>query len=379
MSKTYLHKDTRRDLWIRSGARCQFRGCNRPIDRNFITQEKVVLGAYCHIVGDSPDGPRGDSVRSKALAADPDNLILCCPSCHKTIDDSKLQGSYSEALLVEMKLDHERHIQRLYDATDVKQSLPLVITGRIAGSPTSINIAHARSAVLQKSGYRRFPSHTEHVISLNNVAVVEGDEAYWSTAKKVIDSQFDNLMAIKHDSQLEHIDVFGLAQIPVLMYAGYRLGDRTPATIHHAFRDQDNKWLWPLREHPDATYSYTLPDATDVTELALAVSLSGTVRKEDVEKSVPGIPFAILEAGAKSAFVISKEADLAEFVKAWRALLAEIHERYGHIRLHVFPAVPNSAAVEMGRCVHPKVMPTIQVWDSIGGGFVPALEYGTRT
>lgn len=335
-----------------------------------------MLGQYCHIIGDSPDGPRGDNTRSKALAADPANLILCCTACHKTIDDSKLQSGYSEAVLVAMKQEHELHIQRLYDAQDVKRSLPLIITGRIAGTPTSVNVAHARYAVLQKTGYSRFPSYTEHFINLNEVGLGEKDEVYWYVAKKAIDGQFDNFLSPNRDSHIEHIDVFGLAQIPVLMYAGFRLGDRTPATVHHAFRDQDNKWLWPTREQSDAVYSYTLPDAAGVTELALAVSLSGAVRIEDVATAVPGVPIAALEAKVKSAFVISKESDLAAFVVAWRNLLAEIHQRYGHIKLHVFPAVPNSAAFEMGRSVHPKVMPTIKAWDFVGGRFSPAIEYG---
>lgn len=337
-----------------------------------------MLGEYCHIIGDSADGPRGDSARSKALAADPANLILCCAACHKTIDDSKLQAGYSEALLIEMKREHEQHIQRLYDAKDVKRSLPLIITGRIAGTPTSVNVAHARYAVLHKTGYSRFPSHTEYVISLNEVGIGEKDEFYWPIAKRAISGQFDNLLTITRDSHIEHVDIFGLAQIPVLMYAGFRLGDRIPATVHHAFRDQDNKWLWPVREQPETVFSYTLPDVTNVTELALAVSLSGAVREEDVEKAVPGVPIAILEAATKSPFVISKETDLAAFVSAWRALLAEIHQRYGHIKLHVFPAAPNSAAFEMGRCVHPKVMPAVKVWDYIEGKFSSAIEYGSN-
>lgn len=376
MSKTYLSKDTRRDLWIKAGARCQFRGCNKPIDRNFLTQEKVVLGEYCHIIGDSTDGPRGDSELSKVLASDPANLILCCAACHKTIDDSKLQAGYSEALLIEMKQEHEQHIQRLYDAKNVKRSLPLIITGRIAGTPTSVNVAHARYAVLQKTGYSRFPSHTEHVISLNEVGLGEKDEPYWLIAKQHIDRQFDSLLTINHDSRIEHIDVFGLAQIPVLMYAGYRLGDRIPATVHHAFRDQENKWLWPTDSQADAVFSYTLPDSTNVTELALMVSLSGVIRIEDVGMVIPGIPVATLQAEEKSAFAISKERDLTAFVKVWRSALAEIHRRYGYIKLHVFPAVPNSVAFEMGRCIHPKVMPSVKSWDFIDGVFSPAIEYG---
>jgi len=97
---------------------------------------------------------------------------------------------------------------------------------------------------------------------------------------------------------------------------------------------------------------------------------------EDVAVAVPETPIAVLEAENKSPFVIAKEADLAAFVAAWRTVFAEIHRRYGHIKLHVFPAVPNSVAVEMGRSVHPKVMPTIKVWDFVGGKFSSAIEFG---
>lgn len=376
MSTTYIPTETRRDLWIKSGARCEFRGCNAPIDRNFLTQERVVLGEYCHIVGDSKDGPRGDAARSAALAKDPANLILCCAKCHKTIDDSKLAGNYTEARLIEMKGEHEMHIQRLYDAQDVKRSIPLVITSRIRGTPTSVNLQHARSAVLQKTGYRRFPSHDQFLISLNDTGIGESESVYWVLAKKVLDTRFDQLPNIVSDHVIEHIEVFGLAQIPVLMYAGFRLGDRVPATIHHAYRDQDNKWHWPKDEYPDTAFSYKLPEEDSLAEIAVGVALTGSVRLEDIAAVVPGMPVATFEAGVKSNLAISKEKDLLQFVKVWRAFLADIHAKYGHIKLHIFPAVPNSVALEMGRSVHPKVMPVMVVWDFVDGSFIQTLRYG---
>jgi len=376
MSETYISQPVRRDLWIKAGARCQFRGCNKPIDRNFLTQERVVLGEYCHIIGDSTDGPRGDSERSKVLASDPANLILCCAACHKTIDDSKHEASYSEALLVEMKQEHEAHIQRLYDARDVKRSLPLIITGRIAGTPTSVNVPHARQAVLRKTGYSRFPSHLEYVISLNETGVGEEDSVYWYLAKRAIDGYFTLLLARAQDGSIEHVDVFGLAQIPVLMYAGYRLGDRVPATVHQAFRTQENKWLWPADEQSATKFSYSLPEVDSVPEMAVSVGVSGTIRPEDIATAVPGLPIATFEATPQSPLAIYRESDLNAFIVAWRAFLAGLHRKYGPIKLHVFPAVPNSVAFEIGRSVHPKVMPTMVAWDFVNGKFMRALEYG---
>lgn len=375
MSTTNLSKDTRRDLWIKSGARCEYRGCNAPIDRNFLTQERVNLGEFCHIIGDSAKGPRGDADRSKELATDISNLILCCRRCHKTIDDSKLQGSYTETILVEMKREHELHIQRLYDARDVKRSLPIILTGSIAGTPTHISEEIVRHAVLQKTNYRRFPSHESHLITLNNIGLGEKDPDYWKITKKQLDLRFQELFCRRGWDQIEHVDVFAMAQIPLLMYAGYLLGDRIPATVHQPLRDQDNAWLWPSEESTPAEFSYTLPEEKGLNELALAVSLSGQILNEDVEKAVPGLKLATFEAASKSPKVISSEADQRSFVTSWQRLLSEIHNRFGYITLHVFPAVPVSAAFEMGRSIHPKVMPEIQVWDYASGVFTPKLRF----
>lgn len=66
----------RAQLWVAAGGRCEFKGCNKPLDRNVLTQQALFLGQHAHIIGDSPKGPRGDRVLSKKLALDPTNLML---------------------------------------------------------------------------------------------------------------------------------------------------------------------------------------------------------------------------------------------------------------------------------------------------------------
>ena len=41
--------------------------------------------------------------------------------------------------------------------------------------------------------------------------------------------------------------------------------------------------------------------------------------------------------------------------------------------VHLFPALPNSLAVEVGRVLLPKADPAIRVYDRNVSGFVPAL------
>lgn len=376
MSKTHIPANVRRDLWVLSGGRCEFRGCNMPIDHNFLTGQRVVLGEFCHIIGDSDQGPRGDKARSAGLARDPGNLILCCARCHKTIDERKLEAEYSEARLQSMKRDHEQHVQRLYDATNVKRSVPFIVTGRVNRTFTSIPTNAARAAVLRKTDYTRFPSHAEEVIDLNHIPCTEDDPLYWQTVKQYIDDTINTLLRRVADRETHHLDIFAIAQIPALSYIGALIGDRVPVTVHQPQRGPLDKWDWPTNPAtPSPTFTYTFPEGK-VEELAVIFSISGVVRPEDVTRALPGVSLATFTVPTPSTSLVDSEEVQHNFVKAWRAFQAELHQRYGRLaKLHVFPALPASLAVEMGRCVLPKVIPQIQMWDFVKGNFVPALSW----
>lgn len=375
MSKTYIPTQVRRDLWILSGAHCEFRGCMNRIDQNFLTKQRVTLGEYCHIIGDQVGGPRGNRQLSQELAKHPDNLILCCSGCHKTIDDGNLENDYPPQLLLEMKREHETHIQRLYDATDVKISIPFLITGPLRGRPTAISIQQARAAVLKKTGYTRFPAANEVVISLNNFPYREDQPSYWEAAKQHADLALQGLSHRIQNREIQYLDIFGLAQIPILAYIGYKLGDCVPATVHQAQRAEP-QWEWPQNSrirHVGFQYEELPTDA--VKELAVVISVSGRIQQADVKRAVPGIRICVLDIPDPSPAVVDCEAVQEEFVSVWRKFLSELHKRYGRIKLHVFPALPNSLAVELGRCVFPKVAPETQVWDYYDGNFIPTFVW----
>lgn len=377
MSSTHIPIDVRRNLWIASGGRCEFRGCNKPVDRNFLTKERVVLGEFCHIIGDSSIGPRGDNEKSAELAKDSQNLILCCTGCHKTIDDNHLAEAYSVPQLISMKREHEQHIQRLYDATGVTRSIPFIVTGRIRGTPTSIPVDAARAAVLRKTNYTRFPSYEEEVLDLNQIPGQEGDSLYWDATKARIDRMVDGLLERLTDRKIEHIDLFALAQIPTLAYVGFRLGDRVPLTAHQLQRAPLDRWDWPTSpQTPAAAFAYQIPQGVSGGEVALRISLSGTVREEDVARVLPNVPIATLCVENPSPALVDCEAVQQEFARTWRSLLNELHQSHGRLdRLHVFPAIPASLAVELGRSVHPKVRPEFIFWDYVDGNFLRTISW----
>mgnify|MGYP007069440049 CR=1 FL=1 len=60
---------------LRAAGRCEFEGCNKILYEGDITKEYGNFGELCHIIGDSPNGPRGGE-KSESLAQDINNIIL---------------------------------------------------------------------------------------------------------------------------------------------------------------------------------------------------------------------------------------------------------------------------------------------------------------
>jgi hypothetical protein len=74
-------------LWGRAAGRCQYAGCNKLLIGEQISGARNANRSYiAHIVGDSPDGPRGDPILSPKLAQDPDNMMLVCDEHHRVMD-----------------------------------------------------------------------------------------------------------------------------------------------------------------------------------------------------------------------------------------------------------------------------------------------------
>ena len=374
MSKTVIPATIRRDLWVACGGRCEFRGCNTSLDRNFITQERVKLGEYCHIIADSPEGPRGDAKDSPLLSIEPSNIIMCCTGCHKTIDDGRLSGQYTPQLLRQMKEEHERHIDAIYRARVEKRSVPLILTAPISGTPISISADVARAAVLMKTDYRRFPSHDVERIDIDFYPGENDPEFYRLNAVRIRDVIGNFLRRVSRD-RLEYLDVFALAHIPFLFLIGTLIGDRIPCSVHQPQRDQANPWVWPdqtAQERP--VFQFAIPETGGFNEIAVAISISGNVLESEIKASLPNaivLPFHVTNPSPR---VVDSEDVLIDFRKHWLERVTRIHENFPGVTVHLFPAVPNSIAVEMGRAIHPHASPRFTIWNKVNGSFLKALD-----
>ena len=76
-----------RILQQKSGNRCAFPTCRRVLTAESSPPDReVVLGEMAHIVGESPDGPRGDSPMPTRERNRAENLLLLCNVHHQLID-----------------------------------------------------------------------------------------------------------------------------------------------------------------------------------------------------------------------------------------------------------------------------------------------------
>src|SRR5690606_826758 len=111
-----------RKLWVKSGGRCEYIGCNMPLWKDELMQKDMNKAYISHIVAASPDGPRGDKIKSRELEVDYDNLMLLCDECHRRIDKADSE-THTVDMLTGMKKIHERRIELVTGIEEKKKSL----------------------------------------------------------------------------------------------------------------------------------------------------------------------------------------------------------------------------------------------------------------
>jgi hypothetical protein len=145
--------------------------------------------------------------------------------------------------------------------------------------------------------------------------------------------------------------------------------------------DDVNAWRWP--EHPgDAvTFTTTLARAgVDRGRIALIICLSGTIRLEELPREIDESHFVYVlapTAPSRSApALVAQPATLANFEATLREFLAAVEADHGKVAtIALFPAIPISAAITVGRVLMLNVSPAWLVFDRDGSNrFFEALE-----
>ena len=93
-------------LWGRAAGKCSYPNCTVDCIPFLNNEDPTVIGEMAHIIARMPNGPRGiPSGGSNTY----ENLILLCPTHHRTIDKAP-EGTFPPELLHQWKSEHEERV-----------------------------------------------------------------------------------------------------------------------------------------------------------------------------------------------------------------------------------------------------------------------------
>ncbi|MBS7690744.1 SAVED domain-containing protein [Pseudomonas lalucatii] len=265
-----------------------------------------------------------------------------------------------------MKREHEARIELIYSATGVKDSLPILMSFPIASHVPVIDLKQVHYAMLENSGYTRFPIDEHIHIDKGDFDVQDGSPEFWPRAEKVLTDLYDRRIqpAITSRNGATHLTIAAFAPIPMLMKLGALLGDKTEATVLDL---PSERWLWDKNaDCPAPQFTYQVPD-TLPREVSAVVSISNVATKP--------LDLAAVEfrAVTPNRGIIRTETHVQTFRQEFNAFLMQLI-RAGVRHLHIHPATPLCASVEIGRMLLPKTFEEVHVWEWQAPGWKQALR-----
>lgn len=370
MPRSKLNKVTEVTLIARAAGRCEF--CNAFLYAHPMTGETGNFAENAHIVAFSERGPRGDGNRPEAID-DVENLMLLCAPDHKLIDDNPER--YTREVLVSLKHEHEARIKRVTAVGRAMRTSVLQLKAKIGSSIVEVSRSEVFEALQP-----RYPADDPHIIDLTQL----GDEqagAFYELAADRIDKEVARLNDCGSSlERSQHLSVFALAPIPLLVSLGAVLSNKVPTDFYQCHRTRsENRWNWYEGELPARFQIRVLRTGNNPTCVAIALSLSGAIDPATLPGTIDE-RFTLYEITPIDAVpntgLIRQREDLEAFRSVYRGWLAELRVSHPRLReLHFFPAIPAPVAVACGFDLLPKVDPALVIYDNISkeGGFVARL------
>lgn len=362
-------------LWGCAAGRCQFKGCNKPVWKSGVTQEIVNIAEKAHIYAFSSNGPRGNSKISSSQLNEFSNLLLVCHDCHKTIDQGD-GANYSVELLRKWKLDHENRVETVTGINPNHCSHVLLFGANIGDVQSVLQFEHASNALFP----RKFPAETRAIeLQTRSSELKDSEKDFWRTEDANLSMRFRRRVGERIcDGEIQHLSVFGLAPMPLLIRLGTLLTDIPEVDVFQYHRHPKG-WNWPS-DTENTRFIVKRPDNSDKPPV-LVVSLSATVPEHRVISTLgKNVSIWELSVSNPDQECIRSQQDLAAFSSTARRVLNEIQANHSeHRELAIFPAAPVSTMVELGRVRQPKAAQNWKLFDyqASKAGFIHAMDITT--
>jgi len=338
-------------LWLKSGGRCQYRNCNQILYEDNLTFNDLNKSYIAHIYGYAPGSARYDAVESPKLETDFSNLMLMCDGCHRKIDRDE-KDEHPVSLLLEMKKEHEERIEYLTGIDGSFRTRLILYNAKIGKFNPPMEINAMRQILAQKN---YFPHKETLVLGPENTVIEDNEGLYWEYESRSLETYFEKKIQPYLNSSGEHFSVFPFAPMPLLVKLGVLLGDKFKTDTYQYHREPQG-WKW--QEGSDFT-DFTLIEPEFKNGAAvLNISFSANIDDQRILEAFPDQEVSIWKLTIDNPRLdFLKSPDILSKLRiAARSAFSLIKDVHGHDAvLHVFPAMPISAAVEFGRSWMPKV------------------------
>lgn len=360
-------------LWLTAGGRCQYEGCNKALWKDDLTYTEMNTSYIAHIYGYAEGSARYDSILSPKLEKDFSNLMLLCDTHHRIIDNKETAKDYPAQRLINIKKDHEKRIEYLTAITPDKRSHIVLFGAKIGVHDSPLNINRVFEAMLPNY-YPAMPHPIE--LGMANYSIEDSTEIYWKVQIENLENQFvQKIEPIKAKHEVQHFSIFGFAPIPLLVKFGTLLSDIYPAEIFQLHREPPT-WNWLDDEGGDVKHEIFEPIGNKKI-VALKLELSATITDDRVIEILGDDCdiWSIHHTNPDNDYIRNK-ANLQDFRILMRKTFDLIKAKYGQdADLHIFPAIPISTALELGRIWMPKADLPMIIYDQNFklGGFQVAI------
>lgn len=366
---------TKQILYALSAGYCQYEGCDKRVIFDRVRWKPLNVGQAAHNVAARPGGSRGDEVRSEELADDPENILLLCYDCHKRIDEDV--ASHPEHRLRAMKQAQEERVELACGIPPDKSSHVLVFGSSVGTHPAVLDRKTTDPALLSRG---RYPASKEVLeIQTRGDLKTERSAQFWTTERANLEEHYRTIvrpLLSRHGDP--HVSVFAFAAQPLLVLLGALLSDRFRVDVFQRHREPESSWTWPDLDESYEPLAPVLDRPPDTAHRpALVISLSATITEDRISSTMEGdCSIWHVRLDDPDHDCIRSPADLVIWRKLLRKTLNEIKAAHGHgTPLHIFPAMPVSAAVTLGLVRQEKADMPFHLYDALPEqDFTPAIN-----
>lgn len=371
MSVTSISDKNKYMLWSISGGRCQYRGCNKILHTDILTKRNFNQSYIAHIVADSAGGPRGTKIRSAQLADDINNLMLLCDTHHRLIDKDDVAG-HKEDFLLKMKEEHEKRISNACAIAPDKQSHIITLNANI-GAHTP-NVRYSITSQFLSPDY--YPAEAKSIdLGTVNSLNKDSDPTFWTYEIHNLQQRFERFIyPLLNSGEIKHISLFPFGPMPILMKLGTMMNDIYAVDVRQKRRNPDT---WAFEKDIDTAYIFEAAQKVKAN-VALKIELSDFISNDRIT-SVLGDDTSIYSIKIQNPdndFVKSRK-QITDFGAKMREVFRDIKKIHGqHAVMNIFPTMPVSLAVQLGRVWMPKADLAMTIYDQnyVLGGFKKAID-----